>query len=54
MLPGGEDAINVGNLQTGIGDRVVDRLQMQTGQADVGQLADFIGFIDADNGDGVG
>ena len=54
MLAGGEDAVDVGDLQAGIGHRVVDRLQMQAQLADFRQGANFVGLVDPDDGDRIG
>jgi hypothetical protein len=52
MLTGGEDAVDVGDLQTGIPHSIMDRLQMERQLAFVGQCADLIALVNAHNTDG--
>ena len=51
MLTGGEDAVDVGDLQPGIAHGVMDRLQMQRQLALVRQGADLIALVNAHNAD---
>src|SRR5688572_1118353 len=51
MLPGGEDAVDVGDFQSGVPDGVGDRFDVQRELALVRQGADLVALVDADDRD---
>ena len=50
VAAGGEHGVDVALLQAGVGERVVRRLHVQLEGGVVGQLAEFVGLGDADDG----